>query len=174
VSSDYYRIVQIPEAYFGLISAASSLAGMATAALMERMLKKRSADYNFVFLAMMIFISFIGVTFRIPHWGILFVLPFGIGMRFLQFFLSYYINRVTHSSRRATALSFKGLAMNLGYGALNIGYALQARYLGAQGVGREEQLGEAIQIWPWVFLVFLILFAIVYRATTRKSLEAKV
>lgn len=171
VSSDYYRIVHIPEAYFGLISAASSLAGMATAGLMEKMLKKKSADYNFVFLAAMIFLSFVGITFKIPYWGILFVLPFALGMRFLQFFLSYYINRVTHSSRRATALSFKGLAMNLGYGALNIGYALQARYLKTQGVDREEQLGAAIQIWPWVFLIFLILFAIIYRTATRKSLN---
>lgn len=171
VSSDYYRIVHIPEAYFGLISAASSLLGMATAGLMEKMLKRQSADYNFVFLAVMLFAAFLGITFRVPHWGVLFVLPFGLGMRFLQFFLSYYINRVTHSSRRATALSFKGLAMNLGYGALNVGYALQAKILSSQGLPREEQLGAAIQIWPWIFLAFIVFFVVVYRSTTKKSLD---
>jgi len=171
VSSDYYRLVQIPVAYYGLISAAASLLGMLTAGLMERMLKNRTADANFVSLVIVIFVSLIGVAFSIPYWGMIFVIPFGLGMRFLQFYLSYYINRVTASSRRATALSFKGLAMNLGYGAMNVGYALQSHHLSAQGVERDHQLSEAMKLWPWIFALLVLTFVIIFKRTTKKSFD---
>ncbi len=171
LSSEYYRVVNIPEAYFGIIAAVASICGMLTAGLMQRMLKKYKADLNFISLALIILIGFIGIAFAIPYWGILFVLPFMLGMRFLQFFLSYYINQVTNSARRATALSFKGLAMNLGYGALNICYAFQAKSLIAAGLNREEQLIKAMSVWPWVFAVLLVAYLVIFKFKAGKDLD---
>jgi len=45
-------------------------------------------------------------------------------MYFAGFFVSFYINRETPSDRRATVLSFKGLACNISYGVLGVLYAL--------------------------------------------------
>ncbi len=48
--------------------------------------------------------------------GIALLAPILLSMRFLQFFLSHYLNELTDSAHRATVLSFKGLSMNLAYG----------------------------------------------------------
>jgi hypothetical protein len=41
----------------------------------------------------------------------------------MQYFLSNYLNAWTESDLRATVLSFRGMAINLGYGLAGIGFA---------------------------------------------------
>ena len=65
--------------------------------------------------------------------GAALVLPFGLGLLpvvllhvvllLTGYLVSRYLNAITDSARRATVLSFKGLAFNLGYGALGLLYA---------------------------------------------------
>ena len=42
----------------------------------------------------------------------------------LGYIVSYYLNAVVASSHRATVLSFKGVAFNLGYGFISLIFAL--------------------------------------------------
>ena len=65
--------------------------------------------------------------------GAAWVLPFGLGLipvvlihmalLLTGYLVSHYLNTVTDSSHRATVLSFKGLAFNLGYGGIGLLYA---------------------------------------------------
>ena len=42
----------------------------------------------------------------------------------LGYIVSYYLNAIVSSSHRATVLSFKGVAFNLGYGFISLIFAL--------------------------------------------------
>lgn len=160
VASNFYRLVGIEEAWYGVIGTVSSMLGLATAGLMERLSEKHGARANFTWLAFMI----LGTLWCIAHpaqgWlGVAAAMPLMLAMRFLQFFLSHYLNAVVDSARRATALSFRGLTMNLAYGGMTLLFGWQSRYLEGQ-LGAEENdlqaFAGALTWWPWWFAGSLI------------------
>jgi hypothetical protein len=57
------------------------------------------------------------------------------------FYVSYFVNQQASSSRRATVLSFKGLAYNLSYGFIGLVYAglLEVKRTGIDAVGMDPQ-----------------------------------
>jgi hypothetical protein len=66
-------------------------------------------------------------------------------MLFLNFFLSHYLNRAASSDQRATVLSFKGLALNLGYGFIGVLYSLLLAFLRSQAQAVHPELaGDAL------------------------------
>lgn len=82
-------------------------------------------------------------------------------MRSLHYFVSQYLNRVSRASNRATVLSFKGLTMNLAYGAVMLLFQAQTAAL---RVAEKDNLAplskEATDVrllalampwWPWIF-----------------------
>ncbi len=87
-------------------------------------------------------------------------------MGMVQFQSSYYINKEVDSAQRATVLSFKGLALNLGLGFASPIYTAYVASLRAQqeGVLLEPALRDVIFIdalrgFPIYFLLlFIILF----------------
>jgi hypothetical protein len=75
----------------------------------------------------------------------------------IGFFLSYYLNALVESSRRATVLSFKSVAFNLGYGFVSLLFAL---LLGAlrNGGSAEETFGRTLIWLPlWLALALAVL-----------------
>jgi hypothetical protein len=68
-----------------------------------------------------------------------------IAISAVSYQVSYYLNAAVDSHRRATVLSFKGLAFNLGYGFVSLAYAGALRAL--RGGGPEETFGRTL---PWL------------------------
>jgi hypothetical protein len=66
----------------------------------------------------------IGVSCRWQYWGVLLIVPLAGAMMALGYIVSYYLNAIADSSHRATVLSFKGVAFNLGYGFISLIFAL--------------------------------------------------
>ena len=95
-----------------------------------------------------------------PGWtGVVLVVPLFLSMRFLQFFLSHYLNEIVDSERRATALSFRGLTINLAYGTLTLLFGWQTIWVGGQlHLSAEDPrvFATALQWWPWWFAVTLL------------------
>lgn len=155
VASNYYRLVQIEERWYGVIGVVMSLLGLLTAGLMERLSSRHSARFNFSWLAVAAFAGLLGAAAAAPGWaGVALVLPLMMGIRFLHFFLSHYLNEVIDSSRRATALSFRGLTMNLAYGGATLLFALQTNWLSrVTGWAPEDTrlFAKALTWWPWCF-----------------------
>ena len=89
-----------------------------------------------------------------------FVVLIFVCMSLLSFFASHYLNAVVDSSKRATILSFKGLAMNFGYGAIGIMFAIVMRHTESRAAslgGGEEEAFEAALLWfPWYFVAVLV------------------
>lgn len=123
-SSSYFRLIEIPEATFGVIGATMGGLGLAVSPLARRMVANNSLARNYGLLALTVLAGLIGVSCRWRYWGVLFIVPLAGAMMALGYFVSYYLNAIVGSSHRATVLSFKGVAFNLGYGFISLIFAL--------------------------------------------------
>ena len=61
--------------------------------------------------------------------------------------VSYYLNALVDSGHRATVLSFKGLAFNLGYGFISLVFALVLRAL-RDGGSTQDAVSRALVYLP--------------------------
>lgn len=155
VSSNFYRLVGIEEAWYGLIGTTVSILGLLTAGLMQACTTRFTLARNFTGLALVILGSLIAAAHPQPGWvGILLIMPLMLGMRFLQFFLSHYLNAEVDSARRATALSFRGLTLNLAYGGLTLLFGWHTHWLeGRLHLPAEDTrvFAASLTWWPWWF-----------------------
>ena len=124
MTSQFLRLVHLPEASFGLVGAAISLVGLFIPKIAEKMVGRFTPLTNVLFLTCYTIITLVALTFYIPYFGLVPVAMISAGLMFTGFFTSHYLNRITESHQRATVLSFKGLTFNLAYGAIGIGFAV--------------------------------------------------
>ncbi|MEI9897263.1 MAG: hypothetical protein WDN28_26225 [Chthoniobacter sp.] len=165
-SSSYFRIIHLPEATFGVIGAAMGGLGLVVSPVRAahgggeyRVVQLRSArDSRPCGIA--------GVACRWTHWGVLFMLPLGGAMMALGYVVSYYLNALVDSSQRATVLSFKGLAFNLGYGFISLLFALALK-AGRDGGNPEEAVAHGFTFLPLWLLFGGALCAFYFRRQRR-------
>jgi MFS family permease len=161
VASNYYRLIGLPEATFGLIGSGFALLGFFTPPLARRLVERHTMRGNFAIVAACILAGLIGVALVLPGYGLLFLLPLGVSMSLTGFFVSHYLNAaVTDSAQRATVLSFRGLAFNLAYGGVGLLFAALTRGLQSQG-SPEAVFAAALGWLPWYFAATAILMALV-------------
>ncbi len=163
-SSSYFRIIHLPEASFGLIGALLGGMGLFVSPLARRLVAKNSVARTYAILALVVLLSLAGVALRWRYGGVIFLLPLMGAMIALGYVVSYYLNALVDSAHRATVLSFKGVAFNLGYGFISLLFALVLRAV-RDGGSTQEAVSRAL-----VFLPFWILFgaAICARAFRRQ------
>jgi MFS family permease len=165
-ASEYYRLIDIPVVWFGVIGAAFAGLGIFTPKIAEWLVNNRSIRTNYLLVSLFTLLGLFGISLAIPHWGVAMVVFFGISYGFLNFFGSHYLNAEVDSKRRATVLSFRGLALNLGFGAVSLIYGGILRHLRSQGLEETDENNEvfrqSLQWLPWVFLVFFIAFLTYY------------
>jgi MFS family permease len=165
LGSQYYRLINLPEASFGLIGSGLALLGLIIPWLAYKMVAQRSPAYNLGVMALFSIIGLIGMTFFLPIIGLLPVALLSVVMYMGRFFQSHYLNRITASHQRATVLSFKGLSFNLAYGLIGVLYSillvflrpqLAASYPDLSRVGIENLVFiKSIGWFPWYFLLSL-------------------
>lgn len=123
LTSQYFRLISLPDASFGVIMAALSLLGLVIPKLAEWMTETFSPAQNCGWLALLTLLTLLGLTFFIPYLGIIPIAMVMVGLMLTAFFTSHYLNQITSSKQRATVLSFKGMAFNLAYGIIGILFA---------------------------------------------------
>jgi len=100
--------------------------------------------------------SLLGVAVRWNHWGVIFMLPLGGAFMALGFMVSYYLNAIVDSKHRATVLSFKGVAFNLGYGFISLVFALVLRAV-RDGASTQEAVSRGLAFLPlWIVFAAII------------------
>lgn len=155
VASNFYRLVGIEEGWYGVIGTGVSLLGLVTAGLMETSAKVMTVRQNFLWLGLVVFGGLMAAAHPQPGWeGIALVMPLFLSMRFLQFFLSHYLNEIVDSDQRATALSFRGLTINLAYGMLTLLFGWQTGWVGGDlhlSADDPRVFAESLKLWPWWF-----------------------
>ncbi len=124
LSSQYYRLIQLPEATFGLIGAGTAMMGIFIPSLAQQLAEKRSPGFNLGVLTTISLSGLFGMSAFVPVAGLVPALILFAGMYITSFLVSYYLNNLTDSDQRATVLSFKGLSYNLAYGGIGLLYSL--------------------------------------------------
>ena len=107
MTSQYFRLIHLPEASFGIIGSAFALLGLFAPKIAEHMAMKNSPATNMFWVSGIILLALFGISGFYPYWGLL---PMGlvfIAMIFISFFTSHYLHRITVSYQRATVLSFE-------------------------------------------------------------------
>ena len=172
LSSQYYRLIDLPESLFGLIGSGLALLGLFIPRLALKMAANHTPSFNLGVMAIVTLTGFVGITMFFPIWGVIPMALLSSVMFFLSFFVSHYLNRITDSSRRATVLSFKGLSFNLAYGLIGLFYSLLLSMLRSRASETNATLvGQALENrvftqsmdwFPWYFigtLSILLVFA---------------
>jgi MFS family permease len=178
ISSQFYRLLSIPERDYGLIGAAGSILGITTAFIVVKMVRSLSPQRNFFIVTVLVLIGMTGLAIAqsdMSYWGVLLVVPLWLAMRFLHYFLSQYINAATDSEHRATVLSFRGLALNLSYGAITLLFGAQTWFLrnrldpteGSEEQLKEQVFADAMPWWPFFYVVAAVATFLVLRVYCR-------
>ena len=171
LASEYYRVIDIPVSWFGFIGASMSLVGMVNAILSRYLVTNHSPLFNFLTLSFLLMAGLLGLGFAIPYYGVIFAVGAFAMMGMVQFQSSYYINKEVDSVHRATVLSFKGLALNLGLGFASLLYTAYVALLRArqEGTVPEEALRDVIFLdalrgFPIYFLALFLIVLLLGRA----------
>lgn len=168
MSSNYFRLIGLPEASFGVIGSAMAILGFVAAPLAERLVARYSMATNFAVAAGL---TVLGLGLAAPVWrlwGLVAIVPLDLAMAMIGFFLSHYLNQlVTDSGRRATVLSFKGLALNLAYGAVGLLFAAYSR-ADAHAGSPDAIFSDALRWLPWFSLTLIVAVAFASRRWLRR------
>jgi len=179
LTSQYFRVIQLPEASFGVIMAVLSLLGLLIPKVAEYMVARFSPTQNCLWLALITLLALWGLSEFIPYLGIIPMALVMIGLQLTAFFTSHYLNSITSSKQRATVLSFKGLAFNVAYGSIGILFALlmQLKRTAAEAINPDwspelienEAFRLAIGWFPWYGLLLITLIGLYCHFLLRKT-----
>lgn len=152
VSSELYEQIGIPPPAFGLVSAAAALLGLALAGPLRRLALGASVGGNGLLLAAVTLVGLAGTAAFVPVVGVVFVILLSTAMRMVTYLQSHYLNQLVDSGRRATVLSFRGLAVNVGYGAGCVVFAAATAAIGQVADG-DACFRIVVGLLPWAFLL---------------------
>ena len=144
LASQYYRMVDLPESLFGILGSVMAVAGLFIPRLALRIAENHSPAFCLWTTAATALVGLCGMVFFWPYTGLLPALVAFSALYMVGFYVSYFVNQQASSSRRATVLSFKGLAYNLSYGFIGIVYAglLEVKKRGIDAVDINAQAVE--------------------------------
>jgi hypothetical protein len=172
LSSQYYRLIQLPEASFGIIGSAVAALGLFVPRLALGLSSTWPPARNLAATAAVIAAGLAGTAFFLPIVGLVPAFVVFAGLYLTGFFTSHYLNQITDSRQRATVLSFKGLCFNLAYGGVGLLYSLLLYSLrssssagaGPAAGGIENAVFRSSLAWfPWVFALAMGSFALFAR-----------
>ncbi len=165
MTSQYFRLIALPEASFGLIGSGIALLGLVIPRIARAMVHHLRPMHNVCVVGAIAFSALWGLTLFVPYVGIVPVVLIFIAMMMTSFFTSHYLNEIADSAHRATVLSFKGLAFNAAYGLIGLLYAGLMRGLrGSVGVAHpawttqmveNEAFKASIGWFPWYLALAL-------------------
>ena len=170
LSSQYYRLILLPEATFGLIGAGLALLGLIVPRYAAKMVERYSPQFNLTMISAMTLIGLGMMALSLPVIGLIPIIILTSVMYMAGLFISHYLNRITDSHQRATVLSFKGLSFNLAYGAFGLLYSFLLALLRSDYMLRVTPTipGKSIEVnifsmsLKWFPGYFLLLLSIGY------------
>ncbi|MGB0371776.1 MAG: MFS transporter [Opitutales bacterium] len=169
-ASQYYQVIQLPEASYGVIGAIMAGLGVVWPGIARRLGERFGPLGNFLNISALACVGLFGISFFMPYVGVIWVLPMMAGWSFLNYFVSQYLNQVTASERRATVLSFRGLSFNLAYSVATWAMALLMGNAERNVLAEQPEIGsrllenakfvEAAPALPVAFLICVAIFVV--------------
>ncbi len=162
--SAYMRWIDLPEYSFGIIGAAMSLSSWIVPLYAKSLVQKFSATSNMLIVGAIAILGLTGISFLKGPLGISAAFISMMTLSHLGFLVSRYINKEAPSEQRASILSVKNLALNLGYGAFSFLYALRLKNI---------DFGDGLSTMPIYLLIgmslWLALSRLFFRTQKTKS-----
>lgn len=172
LNSQYYRMIRLPEATFGLISSGLALFGLFIPRIARWLSDSWRPQTNLFLVAAILLTGILVMGVFLPVVGILMPVCIYSVLMLTSFFVSHYLNPLTTSEQRATVISFKGLSFNLAYGLIGLLYSgLLARLREGLSTGgamtgdalEAQVFKQSIHWFPGYFLVAFALLLILAR-----------
>ncbi len=170
LTSKYYRLIDLPEASFGLLGSAVAVIGLFVPRLARIMAERLSPGKNVLILSASLLSVLFLLTLFVPYLGVLPMMAVFVGMMLVSFFTSHYLNTITESHQRATVLSFKGLAFNAAYGFIGLVFAALIQHFRTGQTAlhpswsalliEDQAFKEAISCFPWYLALGLLLVSL--------------
>ena len=171
LSSQYYRMIELPESTFGIIGSVVAMFGLVIPKMAKKIAENHSPSYALWLTTFLTATGLITMNFFWPYAGLIPALITFCTMYFISFFVSFYINQITSSAQRATVLSFKGLAYNISYGVLGVLYALLLK-IKKQGLTSEDientVFVDTFSGFPITFIVWFFIVLGIYMMWLKK------
>jgi len=171
LSSQYYRMIELPESTFGIIGSVVAMFGLVIPKMAKKIAENHSPSYALWLTTFLTATGLITMSFFWPYAGLIPALITFCTMYFISFFVSFYINQITSSAQRATVLSFKGLAYNISYGVLGVLYALLLK-IKKQGLTSEDientVFVDTFSGFPITFIVWFFIVLGIYMMWLKK------
>ena len=123
LASEYWKTIELPIASFGLIGSGAAILGIFTPRIARILSDRYTPVQNLGITSALVFVGLSGLALVIPIWGIAPAVLLHIALQFMNYHGSRYLNEIAPSEQRATVLSFKGLSVNLAYGATALLYS---------------------------------------------------
>jgi Na+-driven multidrug efflux pump len=118
---------------------------------------------NFLILSAILLTGLTGLALVIPYYGVIFAIGAFAMMSMVQYQSSFYINREVDSAHRATVLSFRGLALNLGLGLASLFYTALVATLRGQATGElgnealeNKVFEQSLTAFPFYYLLLFV------------------
>lgn len=168
LSSQYYRVIEVPEALFGVIGAAIAILGLIVPRIALHMTERYAPLHNLFVVAAVTIGGLAGMALFIPLAGLVPAVVLFSAMYLTGFFVSHYLNHITDSAQRATVLSFKGLFYNLSYGLIGLLYSVLVAWTRPEIVKHHPAAASRLienlvfintfSWFPWAFMSGLVIF----------------
>jgi MFS family permease len=155
INSSYYRLIELPEWSYGFIGAAIGLLGWFVPAVAKDLNRRFGTLENLGIAAGIALLSLVAVVPAWPLFGLVPAMVLMTVLGFLSFTISRALHREADSSKRATVLSVKGLAFNLGYGLFSLGFSRLLAGFPDEPAG--AALRGALKLQVPVFAVVMVL-----------------
>ncbi|MDQ8209317.1 hypothetical protein QEH52_17450 [Coraliomargarita sp. SDUM461003] len=166
LASEYWNVIELPIASYGLIGAGMSLMGLFVPRFARLLTEKSTPLKNFLLTGAAVFTGLLGLGLAVPIWGILPAILLYASIQLTGFFVSLYLNEAAPSEQRATVLSFRGLSTNFSYGAVSLLYSGLIVWIQSQAQGAAAQdavFVDSLQYFAWYFAFTLFMVFVLYR-----------
>jgi len=170
LASEYWNVIDLPIASYGLIGSGMALMGLFVPRLARLLAERNTPVKNFLLTSVAVFVGLVGLGFAVPIWGIVPAIFLYASIQLTGFFVSRYLNEAAPSEQRATVLSFRGLSTNFSYGAVSIMYSGLIVWIQSKGdgtvvgeVAQQSVFVDSLQVFPWYFAFTVVMVFVIYR-----------
>lgn len=170
LASEYWNVIDLPIASYGLIGSGMALMGLFVPRLARLLAEKSTPVKNFLLTSVAVFMGLWGISFAVPIWGIVPAIFLYASIQLTSFFVSRYLNEAAPSEQRATVLSFRGLSTNFSYGAVSLMYSglivwikTQADGSVAGEVAQQSVFVDSLQSFAWYFAFTVLMVFVIHR-----------
>lgn len=175
LASEYWNVIQLPVASYGIIGSGMAIMGFFTPKLARILAEKFEPQVNFLIICAGVLIGLLGLSIVVPYWGVLPAMLLYAGMQLTSYLVSRYLNEEAPSEQRATILSLRGFSTNLIYGAVSFMYGGLIAWIRSEhsetavansASDKDSVFIESLGWFPWYFPASVIVCILIVRWRT--------